>query len=290
MSDNAKGLLWALLASGLYAVVAAMAKIAALEFHVLQILFFRQMVVFASTLPMLLNSFPQSLVTRHPGLHALRLIGAFIALSCGIWAVAVLPLTTATTLGFAQVFFVALLALLFLREPVGVHRIAAIAVGFVGVTVAMRPGIDGLIDPRALIPLLAAFGAALAVIAVRKLSQTESTATLLVYQSLFIGLLSGLPLFWFWATPTPTETLFLLAMGVLAALGQWIGVRALRLGEASLIGSVQYTQLAYAALLGLVLFSELPDSHTLIGAGIIISAAAYIFHREALIHRPKEQA
>ena len=74
------------------------------------------------------------------------------------------------------------------------------------------------------------------VISVRKLSQTESTQTLLVYQSLFVGVLAGAPLFWFWETPDLSGTLFLLAMGILATIGQWVGVKALRLGEASVVG------------------------------------------------------
>lgn len=283
--DNIKGVIWALLATGLFATVAAMAKVAVTEYHVLQILFFRQIVVFLSSLPSIAKSFPRSLKTRHPGLHALRLAGAFVALSTSIWAVAVLPLTTAITLAFAQVFFVALLAMRFLGEPVGPHRIGAVIVGFIGVVVAMRPGVDGIFNAYALIPLVGALGAAFAVMSVRKLSQTESTATLLVYQALFVGLLAGIPLFWLWVTPDLTGLIFLLAMGVLATIGQWVGVRALRLGEASVIGNIQYTQLIYAAILGYALFGEIPDLHTLAGAAIIIASALYIVHRETVRRR-----
>ena len=142
-SDNIQGILWALVATALFAIVAAMAKVAVTEYSVLQILFFRQIVVFLSSLPSIAKAFPQSLKTQYPLIHAARLIGAFVALSCSIWAVSVLSLTTAITLGFAQVFFVALLSLYILKEAVGVHRIAAIVVGFIGVVVVMRPGVDG---------------------------------------------------------------------------------------------------------------------------------------------------
>ncbi|MCP4388904.1 MAG: DMT family transporter, partial [Gammaproteobacteria bacterium] len=252
------------------------------EYHVLQILFFRQIVVFLSCLPTIAKSFPGSLKTRHPKMHVARLIGAFVALSCSIWAVAVLPLTTAITLGFAQVLFVALLAMGFLNEPVGRHRIAAVVAGFVGVVVVMRPGVEGVFDVHALIPVVAAIGAGIAVISVRKLSQTESTQTLLVYQSLFVGALAGVPLFWFWRTPDLAGMLFLLTMGVLATVGQWVGVKALRLGEASVVGNIQYMQLIYAAILGFFLFGEVPDIYTIAGASIIIGSSIYIIHREAL--------
>jgi len=285
MHDNIRGILWALISAALFATVAAMAKVAVTQYHVLQILFFRQAIVFLSSLPSITRNLPQSLKTQRPALHLLRLTGAFVALSASIWAVAVLPLTTAITLAFAQVFFVALLAMRFLGEPVGAHRLGAVAVGFIGVVVVMQPSVDGLINVYALIPLAGAVGAAFAVISVRTLSQTESTATLLLYQALFVGALAGIPLFWFWTTPDLPGLLLLLAMGILATMGQWVAVKALRLGEASVIGNIQYTQLIYAAILGYAMFGETPDSHTLLGAAIIIASALYIVHRETLKKR-----
>ncbi len=280
LSNNVQAILWALLATGLYAGVAAMAKRAATDYHVLQILFFRQIVVFLSALPVITRSLPASLKTEHPRLHALRLFGAFTALACGIWAVSVLPLTTAITLSFSQVFFVALLAMWALKEPVGPQRIGAVIVGFFGVVLVLHPSVAGLTDAHALIPLLGAVGASFAVVAVRRLSQTESTATLLLYQAVFVGALSGLPLFWLWVTPDLAGLAFLLAMGVLATVGQWVGVKALRLGEASVTSNIQYTQLVYAAALGWLLFGELPDRYTLIGGSVIVAAALYIAHSE----------
>lgn len=279
-SDNIKGIFWALLAAALFSIAAAMAKLAVIEYHVLQILFFRQLLVFLSSLPAIAIAFPGSLKTRYPGMHVLRLVGAFAALSCGIWAVAILPLTTATTLAFTQVFLVALLAFFTLDEPIGVHRAIAIVSGFIGVVVIMRPGVDGLFNLYTLVPVLGAFGAAVAIISVRKLSQSDSTATLLVYQAVFVGALAGLPLFWVWKTPDPAGLLLLLAIGSLATVGQWSGVKALRLGEASLVGNIEYTKLIYAATLGIFLFREVPDSYTILGAVVIVGSSIYMYRRE----------
>ncbi|MEM7195197.1 MAG: DMT family transporter [Pseudomonadota bacterium] len=281
LSNNTLGILWALLAAALYAAVAAMAKVAVESYHVLQILFFQQVVVFTLSMPALIRNYPEGLKTRFPGLHAIRLGGAFVALACGIWAVELLPLTTAITLGFTQGFFIIFFAITALGERVGLHRIGAVVVGFVGVSVIMRPAADGVFDSALFVPLTAALGAALAVVAVRKLSQTESTATLLVYQSTFVGLLSGVPLLRYWVTPSFADTLFLLAIGLIAAAGQWAGIRALRAGEASVVGGMQYSQLIFAALLGFVLFDEVPDRNTLIGSGIIILSAVYLLYRES---------
>lgn len=280
MTNNIQGLMWGLMATALFAVVTAMAKVAVVDYHVLQILLFRQAVIFLSTLPDIAKAFPGALKTQMPVWHAARLIGAFIALSTSIWAVAVLPLTAAITLNFAKVLFVSLLALWVLREPVGPRRLIAVVVGFIGVIIAMRPGAEGVIDVNALIPLAGALGAAVAMISVRRLSQTETTATLLIYQSVFVGLAAAIPMYWVWVTPDLADFLFLTAMGVLATLAQWLGIKALRLGEASVLGNLEYTQLIWAAAIGYIVWTEVPDGYTLVGAAIIISASIYIFRRE----------
>lgn len=285
MTNNLRAVQWALLATALFAGVSALAKLAVADYHVLQILFFRQIIVLASSLPKVIKGFPHSLRTRYPGLHALRLAGAFVALSTSIWAVAVLPLTTATTLSFAKVFFVALLALWFLGEPVGRHRLMAVAAGFIGVLVVVRPGAGGFSDIHALIPVLGALGAAVAVTSVRKLSQTESTATLLAYQALFVGAMAGVPMFWLWVTPDWPGLLLLVSMGGLATVAQWVGVHALRLGEVSVVAPIEYMALIYAAILGYALFDELPDAYTILGAAIIVGSSGYMLHREALAKR-----
>lgn len=280
MTRNSQGVLWALVATALFSAEAAAAKVAASQFPVLQILFFRQLFVLGSALPVIATSFPDCLRTRYPGIHAARLTGAFVALSCGIWAVSVMPLSTATTLGFAKVFFVALFALKFLSEPIGLHRGAAIIVGFIGVVIVMRPGLQGLSDPTVLIPIVGAMGAALAQVCVRRLSQTEATVTLLTYQAVLIGLMSGLPLFWFWVSPDLSGLVLLTGIGLLATAGQWLAVRALRLSEAGVVASVQYVQLVYAAVLGYLIFAEWPDTGTLVGAAVIVASSFALFHHE----------
>lgn len=281
MSKNLQGILWALATTALFSIAAAMAKISVADFHVLQILFIRQMIVFLSVLPSVAKDFPSNLRTKHPLVHMFRLIGAFIALSTGIWAVSVLPLTTATTLAFSQVFFVTLLAMKFLNEPIGLQRISAAIIGFIGVLIVLRPSLSGITDINSFIPIIGAMGAAVAVTCVRKLSQTDSTATLLSYQAIFVGLLSGIPMFWLWVTPDWSDLLFMVAIGIVATAAQWTGIKALREGEASIISSIGYIQLIYASLLGYLLFAETPDSFTLIGASVIIGSAIYTIQREA---------
>ncbi|MBL4727695.1 MAG: DMT family transporter [Rhizobiaceae bacterium] len=281
MSKNLQGILWALTTTALFSIAAAMAKISVADFHVLQILFIRQLIVFLSVLPSVAKDFPKNLKTNYPLAHMFRLIGAFIALSTGIWAVSVLPLTTATTLAFSQIFFVTLLAMKFLKEPIGLQRISAVIIGFIGVLIVLRPSFNGIADTNSFIPIIGAMGAAVAITCVRKLSQTDTTATLLSYQAIFVGLLSGIPMIWLWVTPNWPDFLFMVAIGIVATAAQWTGIKALREGEANVVSSIGYIQLIYASLLGYLLFSEIPDTFTLIGASLIIASAIYTIRREA---------
>jgi drug/metabolite transporter (DMT)-like permease len=281
MSKNTEGILLALVATALFTVVAALGKLASAEYHVLQILFIRQIIVLLSVLPAVSQNFPQNLKTLYPVLHGLRMAGAFIALAGGLWAVSVLPLTTALVLMFSQTFFVALLAAWFLGEGIGLHRVVSVLGGFLGVIIVMRPGADGFASVMVLVPVAAAAGAAVAVTCVRKLSQTETTATLLSWQGMFVALMSGVPMFWFWRTPNLHDLVLLLGIGLVATLAQWTGIKALRCGEASLVSSMKYTELIYAGLLGYWMFSDVPDGWTLTGAAIIVAAALYMIRREA---------
>ena len=70
-------------------------------------------------------------------------------------------------------------------------------------------------------------------------------------------------------------------MGVLATIGQWVGIKSLRLGEASVIGNIQYTSLIVAGVLGFFIFDEIPDTRTLTGAAVIIFSSLYLLHRES---------
>ncbi|WP_316860547.1 DMT family transporter [uncultured Cohaesibacter sp.] len=287
MSNNIKAIQLALLSTAFFTIANAMIKMATSDFHVFQIIIFRQSIILLATMPAIIRTWPNTLKTKRPLAHIVRLSGASTGMIGGMIAVSGLPLATATTLGFAKIMFLAILAFLFLKESLGPHRVGAIIVGFLGVLLVMRPDVDGMINPYTLVAVLAAVGSAVASASVRSLTRTDSTETLLAYQALAIGILAAIPLYWVWQQPDWQGLLFLISIGLVSTIAQWLGIVSYRYGEASLVGSIDYMNLVYASFLGYFIFSEIPDKQTIAGAVLIIGASAYIMHREALNKKRK---
>jgi drug/metabolite transporter (DMT)-like permease len=203
-----------------------------------------------------------------------------IAMFGGFTAVVHLPLAEATALGFAKSFFITIFAIVFLHEVVGMRRWSAIIVGFAGVLIMLRPGVDGV----SIYGILAVVGAAaggLVMILIRYLSRFDKPVTILVYQTVFVGLLVLPIALYQWVWPTPREALILVAIGLVSMLGQICNIRAFAAGEATAIAALDYTRLLWAAIIGFVVFAETPSATTLIGAATIIGASIYTVWRES---------
>jgi drug/metabolite transporter (DMT)-like permease len=186
----------------------------------------------------------------------------------------------ATAIAFAKSFFVTIFAVLFLKETVGLYRWSAVAVGFLGVLVMLRPGAEGY----SIYGLMALGGAACAgmvMVIIRKLSRTDPPSTILAYQAIGVGLIMAVPAYIQWIPPTSTEWALLAAIGFVSYFAQKANIYAYSYGEASMLASLDYVRLIYATLFGWILFSELPSISTWVGAAIIVLASIYTVHRES---------
>jgi len=278
---NVRGAAWVFVGGMLFAIMAALIKLLGQRLHIAEILAVRQGVMVILVLPVILRSFPGSLKTRFPGLHAARIVFAMTAMLAGFTALIHIPLADATAISFARAFFITILAIIFLKEEVGLRRWMATIVGFIGVLIMVRPDTSGALDIYALFAAGSAAAAAMALVIIRKLSQVEPPTTILTYQAVFVGLLIALPAYWWWQAPTTEEWGLLILMGFVSYAAQYANIRAYRNGEATAIASLDYIRLLYATGIGIYLFAEWPGTDTLIGAAIIISASLYTVQREA---------
>ncbi len=279
LSDNLKGALTIMVAALGFAIMTALIKLAGERLHVTQILVVRQMIMVAIVMPSVLNHFPGCLKTARLDLQIIRVFFALIAMLCGFYAVIHMPLADAMAIGFAKSFFVTIFAIVFLKEVVGPRRWFAVAAGFVGVLIMIRPGTEGF-DPISGYALVGAAGAGLVMVIIRKLSQTDRPITTLSYQAFLVAICVAIPAYLNWITPTLWEWVLLVGIGLISYVAQMLNIYAYGWGEASVLASLDYIRLLYATFFGWLLFHNIPGPYTLVGAAIVIAASLYTVHRE----------
>jgi len=223
----------------------------------------------------------KSLRTRRPMVHIGRYSLVLILSFSFFWGLSQMKLVDAIAISFAAPIFIAVFSVLLLKEPVGLHRWAAIGVGFCGVLVMLRPGM-GVFLWASLVVLGSVLAYALLMITTRAFKSTESTAALMLYPQLGISLTGIVVAPLFWVTPNLGDLgLFALA-GLFGSVGVMCLTHAFRLAPVATVTPFEYSALIWATLLGYLLWDELPDSYTLIGAGIVISSGLYIVYRETI--------
>ncbi len=284
-NDNLKGAALLLVAGLFFTVMTALIKVLGEHLHVAQILFLRQCVMTTIVAPMIVRGFPGVLATGRPGLQLIRIVLALGAMFLGFTAVIHLPLADATAIGFAKSFFVTIFAVWILAEPVGWRRWAALAVGFAGVMIMIRPGTAGF-GLYGVMSLVAAACAGLVMVIIRMMARTEKTTTILTWQAVGVGLATAVPAYLYWRWPTPLEWLLLIVMGAVSYVGQMLNITAFKWGEATVLASFDYARLIYAAIFGYLLFATIPDLNTWAGAAVIVVASLYTLQREARRRRP----
>ncbi len=290
MGSNAKGALLALVSFGVYATHDAVVKFLGADYSTVQLIFFSVLLSFPlAVLTIMGDARPGTLMPAHPGWVAVRTAAAVISGISGFYAFTTLPMAQAYAIVFATPLLVTVLAIPLLGERVRVRRWLAVLAGLVGVIIVIRPG-QAALSAGHFAALLAAASGAFSAIVMRKISQDERPVVLLLYPMLAnLAIMAvALP---FVYVPMPVTHLGLLAlMSVLGWTGGLILIRAYRAGEAVIVAPMQYSQIIWAAVFGLFIFSETPDRMTVIGAGVIIASGLYIVLREgrtdASAHRP----
>ena len=190
-----------------------------------------------------------------------------------------LPIAEASATGFVSPLFVTALSIIFLGERVGMRRWAATAVGLFGVLVILRPGTSAF-HAAAFFPVISALSWASTLIMTRMMSGRDPAITTMTYSSIVgISILTLLVPF-VWVAPSWHDVLFGVLIGVASTLGQWIVVLAFRYADASVLAPFQYTQLLWVSILGFLVFGELPDIWTVVGAVFIVASGLYTAHRE----------
>ena len=268
----------------LFGVMAIAIRYASRQQHPFEIGFFRCFFGALFALPLLRVHGLEILRTRRLGFYLVRCGVGIVSMMCGFWALVHLPLAQAVALSYSTPLFITIGAVLVLGEVVRMRRWSAVIAGFIGVLVIVRPTATDF-SSATLVALLAAAISGMVTISIKYLSRTDPPDRIVLLTTLLWVPLSLPPALAVWKWPTLEVWPWLVLSGALGTGGHYCWTRALKMAEASALAPLSYLQFIVVGFLAWVLFGELIDGYTLLGAAIVISASLYIARREAQVAR-----
>lgn len=287
-SGVGQGMMLMVAATFCFVAMQSMAKHVGQTLPPLEVVFFRNLFGFAALAPLFLRHGIAPLRTSRLGLHTVRAAIQGVGMMCFFTGVTMIPLNTVTALSFTAPLVGSLLAILILREKVRARRLAALAIGFAGVLVVLRPGVAE-ISAGALFILASTLGWGSAMVMIKVLSRTDSSATLTAYMGVFITPITLVPALFVWQWPTLEQYGWLLMIGIAGTLGHLAFAQALKVAEATAVLPLDFLRLIWATLVGWMIFSEVPDLWAWLGGTVIFASATYIAYRESRQSRTEKE-
>jgi len=207
-----------------------------------------------------------------------------VAVMLWFYAMARIPIAEVTAIGYVSPIFVTLGAVFFLKEKLQFRRIMGVVCGFIGALVILRPGFE-TINLGQMAQLTAAPMFAASFIMAKKMTDKTDPALIVAMLSLFctLTLLPGAILQW--RPPSTEEILWLTLTACVATTGHYTLTQAFKAAPITVTQPIAFLQLVWASSLGMFVFNEPLDFYVMLGGGIIVAAATYISHREAVIAR-----
>ncbi len=269
----------AVMASFLFAAMGATIKLASHQLNNEMVVFLRNLFGLLLILPTIWRMGPAEIRTCRPGMHLLRSLTGLTAMYCFFYALAHLDLAEAMLLNYSAPLFIAIIAVLWLGEQITLPLLLALLSGFAGIALILKPD-TGIIAPASLIGALAGLFAGIAMVSIRRMSDSEPTMRIVFYFSLIATLVSAIPLFWFWRTPAPGSIAIMLLAGLFATGGQVLLTRSYGLAPASRVGPYIYTSVLFAALIGWLFWRETLDAWALVGAMLVCCSGILAIRRK----------
>jgi drug/metabolite transporter (DMT)-like permease len=289
--NNTKGIVFKLISAVLFAMMATLVRYLGSRYPIGQLVFFRSacaiipvVVVYAwrrELAAMVRTGRPLGQIGR----GTISIGGMFF----NFGALARLPLVEANAISFTAPLFTVVLSVLILKERVRIYRWSAVSVGFLGVLVMLVPHFDttqavAIAGATSAVGVMFAFAAACCnagtVIQTRRLTQSETTQSIVFYFSLICALagLSTLP--FGWLVPTWGELVALVSMGLLGGTAHIFLTESYRHASASVVAPFDYTAMIWALVLGYLVFGEAPAAIVYVGAAIVMAAGLFVIWRE----------
>ena len=253
-------------------------------FPVWEIVFFRALSGLIISLGLIILFGISKIKTKKPILHFIR---AFSAVGCVVFyffGLKYLLLSENVAMVHSAPILAAILAVPVLGEKLGIKRLIAIIIGFVGVLIIVKPGTD-FFRFVSLFPILPAIFMAAVYISTRSLMKTESSVAIIFYYSLALLITS---LFFFpqqFVMPTLIQLIPLFSLGIMGSLGHFFISQAAKYADVVVISPFEYTSFLFVAIMGYYFYNEIPSISIYIGGALIIISGLYIAFREHMTEK-----
>jgi drug/metabolite transporter (DMT)-like permease len=283
------GIFWMCLAICISTASGACVRKLAGEIPTMELVFFRNILALVILAPWMMRQGFRSLQTTRLPLYGLRVFFAYTAMLMLFFALAEMPIADVYALQYTIPLFTILLAVVILKQKADAYSWIATLVGFAGVLIVMRPGVIEL-TLAAICALSSAFMSAGSNTTLKLLSRTEGAGIITVYTNLLMLPLAAIPTIFVWITPTAEQWPWISGVALFSAVGGYCFTRAVSAADARVVQPFQFTRMIFATAIGYVLFIELPDIWTWVGAAVIFGSTYAIALREAKAKREKKGA
>lgn len=280
-----RGALWTVAASFCMVCFAAIAKQIAQQLPLMEIVFFRAVFGIFFLLPWLARNGLAGMRTRRPLLMASRGLNTMFGLYCVFAAVSLMPIADVIVIMYSKPILASLAAVLILGEIMYVRRWFALAAGIIGMLIIVRPGFADM-NLGVLFALGAMASGAYTTITVKYLTRTEKPDAIVSWTVASVLVVSAVPAVVVWQTPDTAQLMWLVALGGLATGFQRCMTRAYAAADATAVMPFEFSRLIFAAVIGFVVFGDVPDMWTWAGGMVIFAAALYMVHRETKRRKP----
>ncbi|MDE0173263.1 MAG: DMT family transporter [Defluviicoccus sp.] len=275
-----RGVAWAVVSMAMFTFTPVFVRFLSSDMHAVEIIFHRSLIATVVLLAWFVWTDISRLRTRVIKSHVGRAALNFGGMALWFQAIVSMPLAEATALHFTLPLYTVIFAAIFLGERVGWRRWAATAVGFLGALIVLRPGAVPISAPAMMVLASAAFYGG-AVVMIKLLTRTDAALPIAFYSNLLMGVIALVPTIFLWKGPTLSDIPLLLALAAIGTAAPYCFTRALVNLDASVVAPLDFLRLPFTALAAWLIFAEVPDRWTWIGAAVIFGSTTYVARREA---------
>ena len=279
-NSQTKAIILTILSIVLFSIMVIFIRKASESLHILEVVFFRNLLALIVMLPILKSIGFAAIKMNNTKLFFMRGFVGAIGMIAGFTCLTLIPLAQATAISFSQPLFITIGATIFLGEIIKARRIAAIIVGIIGMLIIVQPGFNGL-SFGIMLAIISALALSVNALIVKKLTLTDTPHAIIIWMVVMLIPITLIPAIPVWEWPSLEAWLYLWGIAILGTLAHFSWTKSYAMAEITSLEPIGFIKLPIMALLGWMIFAEIPGTWTWIGGLIIFMSTIYISHREA---------